>query len=69
MRGVPGLAICLSQPFQRLLKYPLLFQSLLYQYVAAFPVSTGCSRCPLLTTDRSQHRPLYTGLRCDTSCE
>lgn len=35
MRGVPGLAICLSQPFQRLLKYPLLFQSLLYQYVAA----------------------------------
>lgn len=30
-KGTPGLAICLSQPFQRLLKYPLLFQSLLYQ--------------------------------------
>ena len=25
-RGESGLAICLSKPFQRLLKYPLLFQ-------------------------------------------
>lgn len=32
-RGAPGLSICLSQPFQRLLKYPLLFQSLLFKYV------------------------------------
>ncbi|PLW28131.1 hypothetical protein PCANC_23264 [Puccinia coronata f. sp. avenae] len=30
MQGECGLAICLSKPFQRLLKYPLLFQNLLY---------------------------------------
>ena len=29
-RGEPGLSIALSKPFQRLLKYPLLFQNLLY---------------------------------------
>ncbi|CAH7671108.1 hypothetical protein PPACK8108_LOCUS5870 [Phakopsora pachyrhizi] len=29
-QGECGLAICLSKPFQRLLKYPLLFQNLLY---------------------------------------
>lgn len=29
-RGEAGLAIALSKPFQRLLKYPLLFQNLLY---------------------------------------
>jgi hypothetical protein len=29
-RGETGLAICLSKPFQRLLKYPLLFQNLLF---------------------------------------
>lgn len=29
-RGECGLVICLSKPFQRLLKYPLLFQNLLY---------------------------------------
>lgn len=28
--GIPGLSISLSKPFQRLLKYPLLFQNLLY---------------------------------------
>lgn len=28
--GVPGLSISISKPFQRLLKYPLLFQNLLY---------------------------------------
>ena len=33
MDGESGLAICLSKPFQRLLKYPLLFQNLLYQCV------------------------------------
>ncbi|KAG6333122.1 hypothetical protein ID866_5962 [Astraeus odoratus] len=30
-KGETGLAISLSKPFQRLLKYPLLFQNLLYQ--------------------------------------
>ncbi|OAV87424.1 hypothetical protein, variant [Puccinia triticina 1-1 BBBD Race 1] len=30
VQGECGLAICLSKPFQRLLKYPLLFQNLLY---------------------------------------
>lgn len=30
IQGECGLAICLSKPFQRLLKYPLLFQNLLY---------------------------------------
>ncbi|KZT60401.1 Dbl homology domain-containing protein [Calocera cornea HHB12733] len=29
-KGETGLSICLSKPFQRLLKYPLLFQNLLY---------------------------------------
>ena len=35
MAGESGLAICLSKPFQRLLKYPMLFQNLLYQCVDA----------------------------------
>ena len=29
-KGEPGLVIALSSPFQRLLKYPLLFQNLLF---------------------------------------
>ena len=58
MQGECGLAICLSKPFQRLLKYPLLFQNLLYQLVFSF-------YCPLVniieqsfyfdSTDASTH--------------
>ena len=54
MAGESGLAICLSKPFQRLLKYPLLFQNLLYQ--CADNDETRLTR---------QHRSLHGGVRVD----
>jgi hypothetical protein len=63
-RGESGLAICLSKPFQRLLKYPLLFQALLYQWVPSLAPAQVHARIKLTTS--LQHGPIYPRIRDHT---
>jgi hypothetical protein len=76
MRGESGLAICLSKPFQRLLKYPLLFQvrpSALCFCSGLIPgsaeptisVSATAPSLHRLTAVVLQHRRLDNGIRVD----